>query len=376
MLKKIKKNPIIKISYSLKLTVLCLLILAILTLLGTIYQSNHGLYEAKLKFFSSWIFLLGGFIPFPGGALTMTVLFINLLSSLFFRIGFRWSNTGNILTHIGILILLLGGFYTFLFSQESFLSLKEGTGSDFSNSYDKWELAIWTESGGERDIYAIDTSDFSKRKSFSIPELKIEGKIRSYYKNCTALKNGSISNVDKIINASNITTLKASNDFTEPSRNVPGIILSLNNVDSDILLYGNEDKPTPVIISGNLVRLSLRKKRYQLPFYLKLSDFNMGKYPGSEIVKSYDSFVQLITSKDLNRSVHISMNKPLRYKDFTLFQSSYYIDPSDGTEYSVFAVVKNRGKYLPYISSILIFLGLIIHFVFMLSRKKIRSYNV
>ncbi len=126
MLNKLKKNNFIKFSYSLKLTVVCLIVLTVLTVWGTIYQTDNGLYAAKAKFFTSWIFLAWGFIPLPGGALTLSVLFLNLISSMIFRIGFRLKNIGNILTHLGILILLIGGFFTFLFSEESVLMLKEG----------------------------------------------------------------------------------------------------------------------------------------------------------------------------------------------------------------------------------------------------------
>jgi hypothetical protein len=69
------------------------------------------------------------------------------------------------------------------------------------------------------------------------------------------------------------------------------------------------------------------------------------------------------------RDVVISMNKPLRFKDYTFFQSSYYIAP-DGSEYTILAVVKNAGRLLPYFSSITIFLGLVIHFLVMLLKRR------
>ncbi len=97
MFDKLKRSAVIKVSSSLKLTVICLILLVILTVWGTLYQAQHGLFAAKQMFFSSWFFLALGFIPFPGTVLVMTVLFFNLLSSLIFRIGFRWSNSGNLL---------------------------------------------------------------------------------------------------------------------------------------------------------------------------------------------------------------------------------------------------------------------------------------
>ncbi|HLP48789.1 MAG TPA: hypothetical protein VK469_22805, partial [Candidatus Kapabacteria bacterium] len=128
---------------SLKLTVVCLLILAMLVVWGTVYQANHGLYQAQQKFFHSWFFLLLGFIPFPGAVLIMFILFFNLVAVLFYRIGFRLSKIGNLITHLGLMVLLLGGFFTFYFSQESTLMLKEGETSNMSSSNRLWEIAVW-----------------------------------------------------------------------------------------------------------------------------------------------------------------------------------------------------------------------------------------
>ena len=116
---KTKGNPnplgILKAAASLKLTVVCLLLLIVLVVWGTVYQADHGLYQAQQKFFHSWFFLVFGFIPFPGTVLVMFVLFFNLVNSLFFRLRFHWSNIGNIITHLGIIVLLVGGFFTFYF---------------------------------------------------------------------------------------------------------------------------------------------------------------------------------------------------------------------------------------------------------------------
>ena len=53
------------------------------------------------------------------------------------------------------------------------------------------------------------------------------------------------------------------------------------------------------------------------------------------------------------------MNEPLRYKGYTFYQSSF-IETPDG-ETSVLAAVKNYGRMFPYISSIIMCIGLLIH---------------
>jgi hypothetical protein len=97
-------------------------------------------------------------------------------------------------------------------------------------------------------------------------------------------------------------------------------------------------------------------------------------YPGSDIAKSYESQV-ILKTRSFSRKVLISMNKPLRHENFTIFQSSYFI-AKDGTESSIFAVVKNSGRMFPYISSLIILLGLLIHFLAMLVEKKRKKNEI
>jgi hypothetical protein len=56
------------------------------------------------------------------------------------------------------------------------------------------------------------------------------------------------------------------------------------------------------------------------------------------------------------------MNNPLRFKDYTLYQASFAVDQA-GRNKSTLAVVKNSAQVMPYISSLLVFAGLLVHFL-------------
>ena len=60
------------------------------------------------------------------------------------------------------------------------------------------------------------------------------------------------------------------------------------------------------------------------------------------------------------------MNEPLRHKGYTFFQASF-IDDSD-VETTVLATVKNYGRLFPYISSIIMSIGLLIHLLLMMPK--------
>lgn len=378
--KKTTKNSFVqtlKAAASLKVTVVCIAILVLLVIWGTVYQAEHGLYQAQQKFFHSWMFFIFGFIPFPGTVMVMFVLFINLLLSLYFRIGFRWSNLGNIITHTGIIVLLLGGFYTSYFSQESTLTMREGQSESMSSSNHLWELAIWKQSGKTRDVFSIEAAGLSTGEAVDIPELNLKFRVNEYYKNCTIFTGSKTQGV-VVLNASGIGALKGKPTALEAGQNVPGLVFSLDptpgNTGKVILLYGNDVGPTPLNLAGDRIFFSLRKLKIPLPLTMTLLDFEVKLYPNSNIPKSYSSKVAIRSAGGMERDVVISMNKPLRFEDLTFFQSSYFID-RDGTEYTVLAVVKNPARLMPYVSSLWIFLGMAIHFLVRLFRRKKQRKN-
>lgn len=372
---KTEGNPpsllsILKAAASLKLTVVCLMLLTVLVIWGTVYQADHGLYQAQQKFFHSWFFLVFGFIPFPGTVLVMFVLFFNLVNSLFFRIGFRLSNIGNIITHLGIIILLVGGFFTFYFSEESSLMLKEGETAHMSTSRSLWEVAIWERKGAEKDVYAVDAVGMAAGDVIRLDDLGITLSVKEFYKNCAAFK-GSLSEETRVTNASGIGMLKEKPSALERTENISGGVFDITAADSrqTILLYGEDPIPSSISLDNRTFVFSLRKQKIPLPLTMTLLNFTVAYYPNSQIPKSYQSRVSIKGEGSVEREVVISMNKPLRFADLTFFQSSYYIAPN-GTQYTILAVVKNFGRLLPYFSSIIIFLGLMVHFIMMLLRRR------
>ena len=85
-------------------------------------------------------------------------------------------------------------------------------------------------------------------------------------------------------------------------------------------------------------------------------------HPGTDMAKSYSSDVILIDG-DISRPVLIQMNEPLRYMDYTFYQSSFNEGPNVDT--TILAVVKNYGRLFPYISSIIMCIGILFHMLAM-----------
>lgn len=364
-----KRNPLFRLFSSLKLTVICLLLLFILTGWGTLYQTDFGLYAAQKRFFYSWILLAFGFIPFPGGQLVMWTLAINLLVAALPRLRYGFKQLGLVMVHAGLVILLLGGFITYQFSVESSLSLEENEVKNSSSDRHLWELSVWEKpESGTREVFAIEYEDFEVGVPFTLANLPVPLTIENLERNSRPQKN---PNLDvPIENRAGFNSLVAMAVDPDPTKNAPGIILSLvdtaNKQKRTLLLNGMERYPTEISLGDKTYGFALRRKRHPLPLSLQLIDFVKDEHPGTTMASNYESTVRIDTG-DMQRNVRIYMNNPLRYKDYTFYQSSFSVG-SDGTETTVLSVVKNKGRLFPYISCIVIGFGLLYHFIVYLVR--------
>ena len=109
---------------------------------------------------------------------------------------------------------------------------------------------------------------------------------------------------------------------------------------------------------GNLnFRMLYGAKTIETPFHIKLRDFQLEKYPGSESAASYASEVTVISPEE-TFEFRIFMNHILDYKGYKLFQSSY--DISKEVEETHLSVNHDFwGTFVTYIGYSLLYFGLI-----------------
>jgi len=354
----------VRILTSMELMTLCIFFLFILTGWGTLYQADHGLYAAQKRFFTSWYFLAGGFFPFPGARFVLWVLSLALLSTAIFRLVYHWRKLGLILVHYGLMVMMMSAFMTFHFAQESFLALEEGETANVSSDYYDWELSLWTqENRNQKNVTAINLTESILKKAFLIPKFNVTLNFIQLYPNAAPLKNTMDPNLPVPENVSGIKGLQSIGKNPDPERNLPGGIVEFisKGKKQRVLFFGGDGKPTQIQGPNGLFLAQFRKVRKPLPMTVKLIDFVKNEHPGTEIASNYESTVELITG-EIKRNVRIYMNHPLRYKNFTFFQSSFSVGP-DGKEISIFSVVQNKGRLLPYYSCGIVFGGLLIHFL-------------
>ncbi len=359
---------------SLRITVAGLFLLLILTVWGTLYQVDFGLYQAQERFYQSWFLMIGGVVPFPGAQLVMLVLFINLLASILLlavRGRLRW---GLIITHSGLLLMLAAGAVTFYLGREAHLSLVEGEGSNVAQSYNEWELVLLPSGGqGGRKLSTLPLRALRPGREIPLPGGHLSLRIEEVYRHSQPVREAGETSP---VNASGFTGLQARPVNKEPAADQPGVLFILleDGQERDrYLLWAGDSAPTELRGDAEHRALGLRRQRLLLPAVIQLLDFRRELHPGSGIAKSYSSQVLVQSNEDSDRKVLISMNKPLRLKGFTFYQSSFSSAPG-GREISTLSVVQNYGRTMPYLATGITVLGMLLHFTGMLvTRLRPRS---
>ena len=108
--------------------------------------------------------------------------------------------------------------------------------------------------------------------------------------------------------------------------------------------------------------IGLGYERLPLGFELKLVKFRHGKNPGQMGDASFASTVELVDrAKGIDQQRTISMNEPLVYGKYTLYQSSFQETP-EGKQASTLTVACDPGRLLKYLGSLMICGGALLMF--------------
>ena len=134
--------------------------------------------------------------------------------------------------------------------------------------------------------------------------------------------------------------------------------------------YGLVGSPQSFRMGNTQFKVSYGSIIKQLPFGIKLHDFIMDRYPGTNSASSYASEVTLIDPRtNLQRDQRIYMNHILNYEGYRFFQSSF-----DQDELGTILSVNHDfwGTWVSYLGYFLLTLGLIMTFF----SKKSRFYHL
>jgi hypothetical protein len=351
--------------------VVILAFLLILTLFGTLEQADYGLYAVQKKYFDSLFLVhsLFGFlpIPLPGVYLLLTLLFINLVCGAIIRAPKYWRYPGMLIAHCGILLLLAGGFVNFHFATYGSLQLYEKEASNRFHSYHDWVVEIrQTKPELSESVFVIPAGDLAacrNARTFRSGQLPFELELSGYTPNCAPRR----SDNSPAVTAVDGFYLQSLPLDKTAEMNIPGVYADVREVTGDIqqgILWGLER--APLIIRSGLSEwaIGIQRQSMPLPFTVVLDDFTVEHYPNTKIPHVFRSEITKVEGRT-NEKIKISMNKPLRYRGYTVFQASWGPEnaPPGTRLFSGFAIVRNPADHWPLYACIVVGVGIGIHFI-------------
>ncbi len=363
---------------SLKTTIVCLAALMVLVVACTLAQVNLGTLGAVNKFMRSWIVWWD--VPrtdltlpvFPGGALVGLVLAANLVAVQLSRLERSWKKVGIWIAHAGLILLVLGEFVSAAFQVETRLAIEQGQTLNYVESPSQQELAlIDTTDPKFDDVYGVPESRLARGGTIAIPGTPVSLRVSAFYPNA-ALRNrgpsdppsGATQGVGTAVAVVPLPPVTKDDDVNTVAALVEPVVGGRSF--GTWLVSNALGAPQGFTSEGRDYKLAMRPRREYLPFSLTLKKFSHDVYPGTDIPKNFSSLVHISNpSRGEDRDVLIYMNQPLRYLGKTYYQASF----GKGDTLSILQVVQNPGWLLPYISCVLVTVGLLIHFGLMLRRS-------
>ena len=315
---------------SFKLATVILILMTLVTLLGTLGQVENGLHAVKVKYFYSFFFSekLFGTIPviLPGGLLLMILLFVNMTLGALIKVRKRWKGAGLLISHFGMLMLLVGGFVTWAFSTDGFMALYPGMSSNRVESYREWQLEIVPlskEGVGEKAwIYPakmLDQVRSDEQRIIKAHSLPFDVVLNGYSKNATPIPTSAAMAAGvtgKEIDGFKLSPQKPSK---EAEQNLPGCFIEFRPLDGSapietILWAGSyrfdpREKPMPFSfkVGDQLYGALLVKKSWTVPFEVRLDEFIFERHPGVSMARNYEIRVTRVEASEPDTAIAIKM---------------------------------------------------------------------
>jgi len=341
--------------------------LMVLLVLGTVSQRYIGLYASQKLFFGSFI-LWAGIVPLPGAYATLALIAFSLIAKLTLKSEFNLRRAGTLLVHVSAIVLLLGGLISALAREEGYVVLGDGQSAQSVSDYRERELQI-TENG-----VLVKSIPFAKLHAgetlalYALPfTLRVE---RSCFPCAAVARATPAPDARGLAEKLELVGVPYARD---DAQNITGATFWVNGAgpgqDGEHIAFERLAAPDAVMAGKSRYEFTIKPVERPLPFSIRLLHFTRSDYPGTDEPRAYRSDVA-VKDGGLEWNATIEMNQPLRYKGYTLYQSSFV---SDGTNLaSVLAVVKNVGEWFPYLSIGMLCTGLLLHILLLISARRRR----
>jgi hypothetical protein len=362
------------------LATILLLILGLLTFFATLEQVEYGLYPTLNKYFH-WksVFLIpelkDKMVPLilPGGYWVGVVLLINLTLGGVIRIRKGWKHAGNLISHLGIIFMLVAGGVAHHFSERGNMAVGEGETSNTAEDYFEYVVEVAEIKDGKPDsIHVIRGGHLTdleagKTRIFRLPDLPFDLEIGGYLKNAVPVAITERAPAGNELVADNYYLMERPDEINAEANTAAAyarIVRRDGKKSEPFILAGASFHPFTVKHDERVFTVDMRKRLWPMPFSVQLDEFTAAFHPGTMKPSKFVSKITRIEN-DSEAKYTIQMNEPMRYEGLTFFQASYG-PPGAGPGqrmYSVFEIVRNPADKWPEYSLYVVTFGMLVTFL-------------
>src|SRR6185436_6053391 len=129
---------------------------------------------------------------FPGGYTIGGLLLANLIAAHVYRFTLNWRKLGIVLTHFGLIVLLVGELLTGLWQEDFHMRLDQGETKNYAESFHANELAVIDTTDAKfDDVVAIPEELLARKMPLQHPKLPFRIATKTYYPNSTLHTRGA-----------------------------------------------------------------------------------------------------------------------------------------------------------------------------------------
>eukprot|EP00752_Nemacystus_decipiens_P014107 g12543.t1 len=285
---------------------------------------------------------------------------------------FGGRKAGIVLVHGGLILMLVGEYITGIGATEGQMWIHEQGASNTIRDIRESEVAFVRDLGDGKEEHvvipqAVVVAAEERDEPINDPAVPVTVRVDKWMAN-TAKTGVSFEGGDrtkplwKMEEAPTVTG-------TESAVDQPSVVVTLFDGDQRLgeflLSTVGTVRPIQLELEEESWEVSLRFKETHLPYTIQLVDFRHDKFTGTTTPMNYSSTMHLdVPASGESRDVFIKMNQPLRYDQKAFFQSGFFqqsqLNQNLGT---VLQVADNPGAWVPYLSCVVVTVGLCMHFV-------------
>ncbi|MBX2852889.1 MAG: cytochrome c biogenesis protein ResB [Phycisphaeraceae bacterium] len=289
---------------------------------------------------------------------------------------------GIVLIHAGIILMLVGEYITGIGATEGQMWIHEQGASNTIRDIREAEIAFVRDLGDGKEEHivipqAIIESAGENDEPITDTTVPVKVRVDRWMAN-TEKVSVDFEDGDR---TQLLWTMKEKDAATGTEMDVdqPSVVVTLfdgeKRLGEYLLSTVGTVRPIQLELDGQTWEVSLRFKETHVPYTLQLVDFRHDKFTGTTTPMNYSSTLHLDAPESgESRDAFIKMNQPLRYDQKAFFQSGFFqqsaLNRNLGT---VLQVADNPGAWVPYLSCVVVTVGLCMHFVVSLLRYERRA---